>query len=267
MAQKYKPRIYPGRAVDWETHIWDKHGKLIHEDATPGLVNSDGIGIDKDDNLYVMASPNRVLDGKSYLVGTAETLVKIKPGKGRFLSNSGNVLVPLGKEAQPNRPVDVAGTFLGGWAENVEWLYGGVGLNNMACICWNARPALDLFARSFAPEINHFSVAVLDSNGNLILRVGRYGNVDDGKPTRPPAPDPAGGRAGNAELGTRSEEPPNPRSIGGDEVALAYPAYLATHSDRRLFIADAGNSRVASVKLGYHAEAKVALKDVPDQKK
>lgn len=246
-AQKYTPALYPGRMVGWETHIWDKHGRLIREDATPGVTVSDGIGIDNDDNLYVMASPNRILDGKPYPVRTAETLLKIKPGKGRLLSRDARVAVPLEKAGQPDRPHDLAGNYLAaGWAENVEWIYGGVGLNNMACICWNARPALDLFARSFAPEINHFSVAVLDSNGNLILRLGRYGNVDDGKPL------------------VADEGPPNSRSIGGDEVALAYAAYLATHSDRRLFIADAGNSRIASVKLGYHAEERVPLKDVKD---
>jgi len=58
--------------------------------------------------------------------------------------------------------------------------------------------------------------------------------------------------------------PANPRSIGGDEVALFYACYVATHTDRRLFIADAGNARLLSVKLGYNAEEKIALKDVPD---
>lgn len=108
------------------------------------------------------------------------------------------------------------------------------------------RPALDLYARSFAPEINHRSVAVLDTAGNLILRVGRYGNIDDGVPLVP-----EGG-------------PAKPRALGGDEVALVFPAYLATHSDRRLFIADAGNSRIASVKLAYHTEETIKLRDVPD---
>ena len=41
---------------------------------------------------------------------------------------------------------------------------------------------LDYFNRSFATEHLTYSVAVLDSAGNLILRVGRYGNVEDGKP-------------------------------------------------------------------------------------
>jgi hypothetical protein len=47
-------------------------------------------------------------------------------------------------------------------------------------------------------------------------------------------------------------------------VAIFHAAYLGTHTDRRLFIADAGNARILSVKLGYHAEEKTALKDVPD---
>ena len=45
------------------------------------------------------------------------------------------------------------------------------------------------------------------------------------------------------------------------------PTYVATHSDRRLFIADAVNRRIVSVRLDYHAEEKVAIKDVKDDKK
>ena len=42
--------------------------------------------------------------------------------------------------------------------------------------------------------------------------------------------------------------------------------YPATHSDRRLFVADSGNGRIVSVKLGYHAEEKVAIEDVKDDR-
>jgi hypothetical protein len=44
------------------------------------------------------------------------------------------------------------------------------------------------------------------------------------------------------------------------------PTYVATHSDRRLFIADAVNRRIVSVRLGYRAEEKAAIKDVYDGK-
>ena len=50
-------------------------------------------------------------------------------------------------------------------------------------------------------------------------------------------------------------------------MALFYPAYLATDTDRRLYIADIGNARIVSVKLGYNAEEKVAMKDVRDEAK
>ena len=134
------------------------------------------------------------------------------------------------------------------WIEGAAWFYGGAGYRGVSwCSCMNCRPALDLFARSFVPEMDHYSVAVLDTNGNLILRVGRYGNLDDGKPLV------AGGGS------------PNVRSIGGDEVALFHPAFLAAHTDRRLFIADLGNARIVSVKLDYHATERVALKDVEDR--
>jgi hypothetical protein len=53
--------------------------------------------------------------------------------------------------------------------------------------------------------------------------------------------------------------PPRTRSIGGDEVGLFYPAYVAVDTDRRLFIADPGNARVVAVKLGYHATGRVPL--------
>ena len=84
-------------------------------------------------------------------------------------------------------------------------------------------------------------VAVLDSAGNLILRVGRCGNADDGKPLIADGGSPAA------------------RSIGGDEVALFHALYVGVDTDRRLFIADQGNARIVSVKLGYYQSEKVPL--------
>ena len=237
----YKPDIYPGRRTGWELHVWDKYGKPVYEDAFSGLYVSDGISMDKDDNLYVLMQQNRSFNGKPYMIKWAETMVKVKASKAKVITTFRPEL-PIEKAGYPKRKMDIAGA----WVENAEWFYGGVGFNGgksgSSCICWNARPALDLFARSFLPEIDHFSIAVLDSNGNLITRIGQYGNVDDGKPLVN-----AGG-------------PKNTNSIGGDEVALFHAAYVATHSDKRLFIADAGNSRILSVKLNYHTNSTTALK-------
>ena len=157
----------------------------------------------------------------------------------------------MAAESAPKRPQDIAGR-PSGWVEGADWFYGGAGFcmphgQAVDCVCANCRFALDYFARSFVPEHLLYGVAVLDSNGNLILRVGKYGNVEDGKPLHP-----AGGAA-------------EPHSIGGDEVGLFHACYVATHTDHRVFIADQGNARVLSVKLGYHTEERTALKDVPDR--
>ena len=266
VAKAYTPTVYPGRMRWGEIHIWDRHGKLLFEDAFPGIGHMNGIGIDSTDSIYVMANGPRLINGKPYDPAApddlSETVMKTKPKGARVLSGNGGIGVPLGAGAQPKRAPDFGGFPTGNsWVEGAEWFYGGVGYTGNAswdgggCRCWNARFCLDYYARSFAPETRHFSVAVLDSNGNLILRVGQYGNVDDGVPMR------------NAERGVRSGEPPSQRSIGGDEVALFHAAYVGTLTDRRLFIADAGNARILSVKLGYHAEEQVALKDVPDRRK
>ena len=121
--------------------------------------------------------------------------------------------------------------------------------NPRGCICWNTRFSKDYFNRSMAPEHLNYSVAVIDSSGNLILRVGQYGNIEDGVPL---------------ELGNKQKTDFN--SIGGDEVALFHAAYLATLTDKKLFIADAGNSRILSVKLGYH-EQKINPVKIPKLEK
>ena len=40
--------------------------------------------------------------------------------------------------------------------------------------------------------------------------------------------------------------------------------YVATHTDKRLFISDVGNARIVCAALSYHASERVALKSVPD---
>jgi len=238
-------------------HVWDKHGRVAYEDAILGMPQVDGIQIDRDDNIYIMATPARILDGKPYFNRFSSTLIKFAPpGRtspfgfkskgGKFIRSGAAAPVPLSQEDRPKRPADLyrgSGKY---WVEGAQWFFGGVGFAAFnanwapSCACWNARFALDYLGRSFLPEPLRFTVAVVDTNGNLILRVGRYGNEDS--------------------AGPRSRLP-----LGGDEVGLMHPAYVGVHTDRRLFIQDYGNARILSVKLDYHATERVALKDVPDR--
>lgn len=254
----YTPKLYPGRYRWGELHVFNRHGELVAEDAFPGVGHLDGLGLDAERNLYVMAGSTMLVNGKKYDTPSndvTETLIKVRPGKAKIVSDSNRIPVPLSPDVAPKRPADVSGWLGAGgtaWVEGAEWLYGGVGFAGSnqpapSCCCWNARFTLDLLGRSFAPEIRHYSVAVLDTAGNLVTRIGRYGNIDEGKPL------------------VASEQNPNPRSIGGDEVSLFHAPFVASHTDRRLFIADPGNGRVLSVKLDYHVAEKVALKSVPDE--
>jgi len=243
--KQYTPRIYPGRLRHWEIHVFDKYGKPLYLDAVTGIGYLAGVQMDKDDFLYVQAQTlGAYADGKTHPNPLSCTLLKLDPRKTRIVTTAG--VIPLTDE--PKRQPDILEPR--GWIEGLQWLRPGVGLSGKGRGAWanchcqaDSRFALDLYGRAFASETQSYDLMVLDSNGNVITRIGRYGNVDDGKPLVP-----AGG-------------PAKARSIGGDEVALMHALYLAVHTDRRLFAADLGNARILSVKLGYRAEERVALKD------
>lgn len=248
---KYKPELYPGRVTNAVygceyVHVWDKFGKIVFDDAIKGLGTLNGVAIDSQNNIYVLSAAPRSNGDKAPFNYLAGTVMKFKAGKGKIYSDDLGVPLPLPKNEQPKRSPDLTNLPGNAWVEGAEWFYGGIGWhgknNGVGCGCRNTRFALDYFGRSFAPEIDRYSVAVIDTAGNLILRIGTYGNVDDGK-------------ALIAEGG-----PANTRSIGGDEVTLVHGAYVATQSDRRVFIADIGNYRVASVLLNYHVTETLSFK-------
>ena len=258
-ARPYIPRIYPGRARPWEVHVWDEHGHILYEDAVPSAGRMDGILMDRDDNLYVVVAGVGRVNGRKYFNPISCSVFKMRP-KTKIVSTRGVLALP--PAARPQREPDVFGVDGAGdiWIEAAEWVRGGFGFDGKRrrCHCMSqSRPALDYFARIFLPEVDHYSVLVVDTNGNEVLRIGQYGNVDDGRPCGAPWQN-----AQKRSAGSLPGEPPDQRSIGGDEVAIMHAQMLAVHTDRRLFISDLGNQRILSVKLDYHSTETVALEDV-----
>ncbi|MFO7900490.1 MAG: hypothetical protein R6V58_15700 [Planctomycetota bacterium] len=250
----YLPRVFPGRSINWLVHVWDRHGKLLYEDALPGVPRLNDVEIDRTGNIYALVKGYAPAAGRWKINPYGMTLIKARPRAARVLQNKGTP-VPLPAARRPDRPYDLVGSIPGSWngvkawVVGAEWLRSGVGIDSKhtACHCEaNSQFALDYFGRSFVPEVHRYDIVVFDTNGNPILRLGRCGNVDDGMPLVE-----AGG-------------PPEPRSIGGDEVALISPKFVAVHTDRRLFIADIGNQCVVCVKLGYRATETVALADADE---
>jgi hypothetical protein len=236
----WSPRLFPGRAVGEYLHVWDRHGKLVHRDVLPGLGNWSvaGVGIDRSDDLFAMVNSRSWVGGKDFFLPKTGALLKVSPGRARLITDSAEAPVPLPDARRPTRERELRH----GWLDGAAWVVGGVGFNTdrFHCLCWHANFRLDYFGRSFVPQPAICRVAVLDTNGNLVTHVGRYGNADS--------------------AGAGSRVP-----LGGDEVGLLIPSYVAVHSDRRLFIADPGNGRIVSVRLGYHAGRTVRLADVPSR--
>jgi len=241
--KQFLPEMYPGRVgaskLNNMIHIYDKYGKFIKSDVVPGLKDNYGVGLDQYNNVYVMSGATRMVGDKKYPNDWTGTIIKF-PFEGARLITKGDAPIQLPPANEPKRAYDLEGF----WAENAAWFFGGVGFmgknsskgvaSGTGCACWNSRMAFDYLNRTFAPELERYSVAILDSNGNLITRVGRYSNRDS--------------------MGPKSLVP-----LGGDEVGMIHGAYLGVMSDKALYIADTANDRIVAVKLNYATNEVVGL--------
>ena len=93
---------------------------------------------------------------------------------------------------------------------------------------------LDWQKRTYMPEAYRHSFAVLDTNGNLIMHLGQYGNLDSGN-------------------GPKSKIP-----VGGDGISVTAPRFIGGTDDRLVF--DDYGERLVVLKLNYHAEESVSIK-------
>ena len=134
---------------------------------------------------------------------------------------------------------------------------GDMGMNGGGehCHCTGCDFDTDDFGRTFAPDNGRQRVTVLDTNGNVILHFGGYGNQDNcgpdsyvldlaGKFLRP--------RVASDPKGLASP-------LAGTQIGLSFMIGLAV-TDRHAYVADCANRRILRVKLSYGAEESVGIK-------
>ncbi len=95
------------------------------------------------------------------------------------------------------------------------------------CACEQTCNDIDSYDRIFVADALRFSVNVIDTAGNQIMRIGQFGNMDSRGPGSP-VPEP--------------------------EVTFGYPSVVECAGDR-ILVADMVNRRVVCVRLEYAAQA------------
>jgi hypothetical protein len=140
--------------------------------------------------------------------------------------------------------------------EKLAWSYHGMGpmlTSGGCCVCYNSRFDLDGFDRAWVPMSHLFSVNALDANGNVILRVGDYGNPDSrGKDS--PVVDPKTGQLRPRRADDPADLKP-PKELT-DQIPFRAPRFVAA-SDEALYVSDSENQRLVRCALGYAAEETV----------
>ena len=145
--------------------------------------------------------------------------------------------------------------------EGMVWDFGGVGpVPYTHCHCRKSKFDLDGFERIFLPAAPTCTVNVLDANGNIVVRLGGYGNADC-MGENSPVVDPKTGEL----RPRRKDDPAGLKSpLAKPELGFLDPSFVAV-TDEAVYVHDRGNERIVRAKLGYYVTEMVALKNVPDK--
>lgn len=214
--------------------VWNKDGKLLSGNAVGTMQNGHGVAMDRDGNIYVTFGQTFPAEQKC-LYGLkdvtlksgcwrkwegAASIVKFRGLGGKYPLNVGPAMQMIADPQNPKR-LELPGAV---------WAYGGFN-QAMGCTCNNHRWTMDYWARLWVPAQHLYSIMVVDSNGNKIVRLGRYGNVDDTE----------------ADLKEKK-----------DGLRFAWARTVAV-TDTAVYVGDAANRRVLQAALRYAVEETAIL--------
>ena len=158
------------------------------------------------------------------------SFIKSEPSGVRMLLKK--AIIPM--NPLPDRPPEFQRAGRDNWIEGAKWIYAGASpVLQGGCECPSSRAHLDWYKRSFVPESYRHAIGVLDTNGNLIMHLGKYGNFDSG-------------------LGDKSKI-----RVGGDDIAMYNVRYISGTDNYLCF--DVWGERIAVLRLNYHTEETLAI--------
>jgi len=249
--------------------VYSSEGKLKCVSALPGLGLSSGVRVGRGGAVYIVLAcqpagqklPEGLAPGGTFVASEWGTLVKFNSTLDKFPVGS---IIGRWGATKPDKPThhygNCGGSFNTGRGtpvviENLLWDYGGVcPVTLSGCTCMNSLFDLDRFERCFVPAAQTSTVNVLDANGNIVVRLGAYGNADSrGKDS--PVLDPQTGLL----RPRRPDDPPDLKSpLAEPDLAFAFPKFVAV-TDEALYVHDEENERIVRAVLGYHAEETAPL--------
>jgi len=264
-AARYMAEGQGGRTGTRLLRVFDKDGEEKVFNALPGLPFVHGVRVDRKNDLYVSAltfreEGDKIPDGLESHMPFHLTMGSVL----KFGDGSGSLPVARvygedtpGRPDGPNNLYDA--TWWGNryekhWCGEIQWGYfgqTGLGIN---CSCHHTRMDVDGYARVFVPAMHLFSIVVLDTNGNRIARIGRYGNADHrGKDSF--VEDPETGRL-------RPRRPDDPADLKSPfaepDVAFAWVRNVQA-SDTAIYAMDYDNRRILKAALSYEVQATLDL--------
>jgi len=249
--------------------VYSADGKLKCLSALPGLGPSQGVSAGRNGAVYIALEcvpagaklPEGMAPGSRVHGNSWGTVVKFDSRTGKYPVGRINGRWAKGLKGKAshrwlNGGFKRAETGAGPVSvENVLWEYPGFGLfKGTTCNCPKSSLSMDRFERCFVPALHTCTVNVLDANGNIVVRIGGYGNADSrGKDS--PVQDPKTG-----ELRPRREDDPKDLKspLAEPDIGFCHPNFTAV-TDEALYVNDKGNYRIVRAKLGYHAEETVKV--------
>jgi len=227
--------------------VYNTDGEIVTRRAVEGATYGSGAFLDRDGSIYVNQGGVLPPDHNKLPVSIKElpkfsglrlwgsargSLLKFRGQGGAwpvgklFAEKSVSRQIPPAKGTPGADAMKVAGYRTA--ADGALWIYGAApGSAGKTCACDHNRFDLDDWARSWIPLNQLNSVMVLDANGNRIMRIGRYGNIDDADETC-------------------------------GKIHFAWIRTTAA-SDTALYVVDSGNRRILKAALKYAAEEELPL--------